>query len=383
MNILFLLHSYPKIGGIEMVTQTISQYLKKKHNLYYLARISDNSVMADQTNCFYFPSKSKKESIIFYNNLITKLDIDIVINQGPFLPFNSIISNSKRDKKVRVFSFVHFAPGFEFERIKYVWMTEKKPLKRIYKQIKTKLGLNTLQYNPEKTRNKYRTLYDICEKTIVLSPAYIKTFKDIYRLKEQTKLIAIPNPTKYTCHDTNILGKKKKVVLFVGRLELESKRVDRLLSIWKSIENKGDWNLKIVGDGPHREELERIVKNDNIKQVTFLGQQNDIQPFYEEASIVTLTSTYEGLSLCFIEGIQYGAVPISFDVSYGNQELLKAISPDILIEPFSIDMYSRKLAELMYNDAYRNAIAEKALKKSVEYLPENIGEKWDKLLEPV
>ena len=377
MNILFLLHSYPKIGGIEMVTQTISQYLKKKHNLYYLA---DNSVVMDQTNCFYFPSKSKKESIYYYNTLISKLQIDIVINQGPFLPFNNIISNPERNKNVRIFSFVHFAPGFEFERIKYVWMTEKKSIKRLYKQIKTKLGLNTLQYNPDKTRKKYRDLYNICNKTVVLSPAYIKTFKDIYKLNESSKLISIPNPTKYTCHDNNILSKKKKIVLFVGRLELESKRVDRLLSIWKSIENKDDWNLKIIGDGPHREELERMVRNDNIEQVTFLGQQNDIQPFYEEASIIVLTSTYEGLSLCFIEGIQYGAVPISFDVSYGNRELLKAISPDIIIEPFSLDTYSRKLTELMHDNIYRNTLSRNALQKSTEYLLENIGEKWDNLL---
>ena len=380
MNILFLLHSYPKIGGIEMVTQTISQYLKKKHNLYYLARIADNSVVMDQTNCFYFPSKSKKESIYYYNTLISKLQIDIVINQGPFLPFNNIISNPERNKNVRIFSFVHFAPGFEFERIKYVWMTEKKSIKRLYKQIKTKLGLNTLQYNPDKTRKKYRDLYNICNKTVVLSPAYIKTFKDIYKLNESSKLISIPNPTKYTCHDNNILSKKKKIVLFVGRLELESKRVDRLLSIWKSIENKDDWNLKIIGDGPHREELERMVRNDNVEQVTFLGQQNDIQPFYEEASIIVLTSTYEGLSLCFIEGIQYGAVPISFDVSYGNRELLKAISPDIIIEPFSLDTYSRKLTELMHDNIYRNTLSRNALQKSTEYLLENIGEKWDNLL---
>lgn len=380
MNILFLLHSYPKIGGIEMVTQTISQYLKKKHNLYYLARIADNSVVMDQTNCFYFPSKSKKESIYYYNTLISKLQIDIVINQGPFLPFNNIISNPERNKNVRIFSFVHFAPGFEFERIKYVWMTEKKSIKRLYKQIKKKLGLNTLQYNPDKTRKKYRDLYNICNKTVVLSPAYIKTFKDIYKLNESSKLISIPNPTKYTCHDNNILSKKKKIVLFVGRLELESKRVDRLLSIWKSIENKDDWNLKIIGDGPHREELERMVRNDNIEQVTFLGQQNDIQPFYEEASIIVLTSTYEGLSLCFIEGIQYGAVPISFDVSYGNRELLKAISPDIIIEPFSLDTYSRKLTELMHDNIYRNTLSRNALQKSTEYLLENIGEKWDNLL---
>ena len=85
-------------------------------------------------------------------------------------------------------------------------------------------------------------------------------------------------------------------------------------------------------------------------------------------------------SLCFIEGIQYGAVPISFDVSYGNRELLKAISPDIIIEPFSLDTYSRKLTELMHDNIYRNTLSRNALQKSTEYLLENIGEKWDNLL---
>ncbi|MDR2929267.1 MAG: hypothetical protein LBV41_13890 [Cytophagaceae bacterium] len=81
MNILFLLHSYPKVGGIEMVTQTISHYLRKKHKLFYLARISELSATADQTNCFYFPSKNKKIAVEYYNNLIAELAIDIVINQ--------------------------------------------------------------------------------------------------------------------------------------------------------------------------------------------------------------------------------------------------------------------------------------------------------------
>jgi hypothetical protein len=55
----------------------------------------------------------------------------------------------------------------------------KKPFKRYFKQIKTKLGLNTLQYNPDKTRKKYRDLYSLGNGTVVLSPAYIQLLKGL------------------------------------------------------------------------------------------------------------------------------------------------------------------------------------------------------------
>lgn len=380
MNILFLLHSYPKIGGIEMVTQTISESLKKKHNLYYLARIADASMVTGEPNYFYFPSKNKKESIHYYNHLIEELKIDVVINQGPFLPFTPILSNSERNKNVRIFSFVHFAPGFEFERTKYVWMSEKKTLKRLFKRVKTKLGLNTLQYNPDRIRKQYRNLYDLCDAIVVLSPAYIERFKESYHLQDSSKLISIPNPTRYECDSLDILSKKKRVVLFVGRLELESKRVDRLLSIWKSIENKSDWRLKIIGDGPHRGALEELVAEDKIGGVEFLGQQSDIRVFYEEAVVVALTSTYEGLSLCFIEGIQYGAIPLAFDISDGNHELLSAVSEDLLVKPFDMNQYAKELKKLMSDDEYRTLLAKKALEKSADYSLENVGKEWEKLL---
>ena len=364
-----------------MVTQTISLYLKKKHHVYYLARTSDPSAAVVPSNCFYFPSKDLKASIRYYNQLLAELKIDVVINQGPFLPFNPIIFNPARDKTVRAFSFLHFMPGFEFERIKYVWMTEKKPLKRFFKQLKTTLGLNTLQYHPDKTRKKYRDLYHVCDRTVVLSPAYIDLFQAAYRLPESGKLTAIPNPSRCRCDSADILTRKKRVVLFAGRLELESKRVDRLLSIWKSIDCKEGWELKIVGDGPHREALERMVENEDITHVSFLGQRNDMESFYKEAAIIALTSTYEGLALCFIEAIQYGAVPISFDVSAGLRDILADISPDILIEPFAMEKYAECLQRLMSNDTYRDSIARKALEKGREYTLDSIGRQWDKLLE--
>lgn len=380
MNILFLLHSYPKVGGIEMVTETISRYLVRNNNIFYLARVYDSSLSVSRKNCFYFPVRNGRTAVEFYNNLIDGLKIDVVINQGPFLPYNNIIYNKDRNRNVRVYSFLHFMPGFDFERVKTDWRSAKSPVKRFIKRTKAYLHLNSIQYNPEKLRRQYRQLCEYSEKVVLLSDAYIDLFAKAYRQTDTSMLVSIPNPSKYECEANDILSRKKKVVLFVGRLEFESKRVDRLLKIWASIPDKDGWTLKIVGDGPDREHLEDIVSAENISDIDFLGQKEDLRPYYEEASVVVLTSEFEGLSLCFIEGLQFGAIPVCFDVSLGNREMIGAVSPELLIKPFDMEAYAAELSKLMSDSNHRHSLAVRARECGSKYLLENIGRQWDSLI---
>lgn len=383
MNILFLLHSYPKIGGIEVVTETVSEYLNKNHNLYYLSRIYDDSVMKKPSNCFYFDSKEKSRSIALINDIIERHNIEVIINQGPFLPYQPLLENIKHQKDIRIISFLHFSPGFEFQMIKYKWMTEKDPVKRFYKKIKTMLRLNTLQYNPGKIRDRYRRLSMVSNYVVVLSEGYINSFRDSYKLHDHSNIISIPNPSRYQLSDNISFREKSKVVLFVGRLEFESKRVDRLLDIWKNIENKDGWQLKIVGDGPCRHELEEKVASENIENVLFLGQRNNIETFYREASVIILTSSYEGQPLCFLEGIQFGAIPMAFDVSIGIREIIKPISPELLISSFDISDYSQRLSKIINTPVYREKLFDSTMVHSRRYSLKSVGILWDRLLEGV
>jgi glycosyltransferase involved in cell wall biosynthesis len=58
-------------------------------------------------------------------------------------------------------------------------------------------------------------------------------------------------------------------VLFLGRLSPE-KGVDRLLESWQYAQDSGR-NLWIVGDGPERQKLERMVERLSLKNVYFTG----------------------------------------------------------------------------------------------------------------
>lgn len=381
MNILFLLHSYPKIGGIEMVTSTISTYLERKHKLFYLARIAVPFDQCGECNrCYYFPSSNVKDEMLYLGQLVNQLNIDVIINQGPFIHYNKVLGKMKFER-TRIISFLHFMPGFDFERAKHAWKYEHNPVKRLIKRLKIKAGLDSAHLFPDKIRSKYRELYSFSDKVVVLSPSYINTFLSSYNQRDAGKLVSIPNPSRYTTKTPDILGQKNKVVLFVGRLEFESKRLDRLVSIWHSIGNRMGWRLKIIGDGPYLADLEDMVRSMQIDDIELVGQVTDVSSYYSEAAMVVLTSSFEGLSLCFIEALQFGCVPLSFDVSIGNRDIVSQVSADLLIKPFDEQAYASRLSELMNDRPQREALARKALDVAEQYELGKVGALWDKLLE--
>ena len=115
---------------------------------------------------------------------------------------------------------------------------------------------------------------------------------------------------------------KKNVLLAVGRLH-EQKGFDLLLQAWKPIEEKyPEWALRIVGEGPKREELEALVKTLKLKRVALLGRTNEVINEYAQASLFVLSSRYEGLPLALIEAMWCGTPSIAFDCPNGPAALL-------------------------------------------------------------
>jgi len=115
---------------------------------------------------------------------------------------------------------------------------------------------------------------------------------------------------------------KQQTVLAVGRLH-EQKGFDLLLQAWKPIEEKyPDWTLRIVGEGPKREELETLVKTLKLKRVALIGRTNEVVNEYAQASLFVLSSRYEGLPLALIEAMWCGTPSIAFDCPNGPATLL-------------------------------------------------------------
>lgn len=95
--------------------------------------------------------------------------------------------------------------------------------------------------------------------------------------------------------------KTKTTLVFVGRLEDQSKKVARAINLVKNIDNL---NLWIIGDGPDRKMYEDYVKENKLtSSVKFFGRKENPYPYIKEADYVILTSDYEGFPVTYLEAI--------------------------------------------------------------------------------
>lgn len=101
----------------------------------------------------------------------------------------------------------------------------------------------------------------------------------------------------------------KPLVLAVCRL-LAPKRIDLVLSVWKEFEEEAE--LRIVGDGPLRGELEQQAKG--LKGVVFAGAKDDVPSEMKSADIFLMLSDSEGMPNALLEGMSSGLASIGSPV---------------------------------------------------------------------
>ncbi len=126
-------------------------------------------------------------------------------------------------------------------------------------------------------------------------------------------------------------------LLAVGRLD-PIKRFDSLIRA--VAEQQDDCTLDIVGEGPQRDSLQRLI--DELKlhdRVKLLGHQNDIAQRMSQAHLVVIASRSEGFSLVMVEALFYANLFISTEVG-AAPELLPQ---ELLIEE---DKLSIKLQQV-------------------------------------
>jgi len=176
---------------------------------------------------------------------------------------------------------------------------------------------------------------------------------------------------------------KKKKVLFVGRLSYADKRVDRLIDIWGMIyQQVPDWELVVVGDGEEENALHLRVMEKKIGHIRFEGFQEDVSRYYREASVLCLTSTFEGWPLCLTEAQINGVVPVAFDCCAGIHQILAPSGVNgILVPPFNKQRFAKTLLKLLKSPEQLAAMKRNVLLKAEEYSPQIIGQKWMKLFE--
>lgn len=193
--------------------------------------------------------------------------------------------------------------------------------------------------------NRLREECHYADAVVTLCNAYAEQIKELLdNSKDREKVHVMHNPLTLTAKPATI---REKAVIYVGRLSLPDKRVDRLMRIWKPIEAKHpDWRFKIIGSGEAEPLMRQQIKELNLKNVDFCGYCSDPSEYYRTASILCLTSDYEGWGLVLVEGLTCGITPIAMNCSPGVEEILSE-GRGVLVNPGDEQMFTTELDRLI------------------------------------
>lgn len=153
------------------------------------------------------------------------------------------------------------------------------------------------------------------------------------------------------------------------------------MDIWGEFEKRNsDWELLILGDGILRDYLIKTIKEKNIKKVRLEGNKPNIEDYYEKASILLMTSLFEGLPLVLLESMSYGVVPIAFNNFVSLTDIIDSELNGYIIPSNDKNRFLEKLIYLTENQTILQKMSKASIQKSSKFSIKEIGEQWHKLL---
>jgi glycosyltransferase involved in cell wall biosynthesis len=131
-----------------------------------------------------------------------------------------------------------------------------------------------------------------------------------------TKLSTIPPEHPF-------LKGREPIVMGAGRL-VAQKRFDVLIKAFSCVVKEMDARLVILGEGPVRDALQKLVRDIGIEdKVSLAGFQRNPYKFLSRADVFVLSSGYEGLPMVVLEAMACGVPVISTDCRSGPREILQ------------------------------------------------------------
>jgi glycosyltransferase involved in cell wall biosynthesis len=152
-------------------------------------------------------------------------------------------------------------------------------------------------------------------------------------------------------------------IISVGRL-VPSKRFDRFIDTIAQVRAKTDACVKgvVVGSGPLELELKKRAKalglNDGAIEFRAAASA-DMAAIYQRASLLLLTSDYEGTPNVVLEAMSCG-VPVIAGAISGLTDLIQSGTTGVLVSPTDTNGYSDAVLRLMQSHEIREDIRRNA-----------------------
>lgn len=386
MNILFIQKTMG-LGGVNVVTATLAvKFQQEGHQVDVFAfHKGKNNIPREKYGTVPIHIghgfKMCKDNVHQLHQLILERQIKLVINQWglPYVP-TATLKKACKGTNAQWISYYHSNPFFN-GRVHSIEIKMGKTTNAL-----GRLCLRGKQIAIRKvTSMMMRYNYHACWRFIVLSNSYIHNFQEFTGLKKTDKLRVLPNPATINTDGFSLdITPKRKEVIFVGRLDPEVKRVSRIVSAWSMIEAScPDWHLSIIGEGPERPMLEKIISDHHLERISLEGVQQP-RPYYERASILVMTSDFEGFPLVLAEAMTFGVVPVVYDSFDALHDIIDDEENGLIVPKvngsFSVELMAKKLRNLMSDKDKRTQMIQNAFEKSKAFNVDGIYHQWMSIL---
>jgi N-acetyl-alpha-D-glucosaminyl L-malate synthase BshA len=142
------------------------------------------------------------------------------------------------------------------------------------------------------------------------------------------------------------------------------KNIPVVVDIFARIKCDCGCKLLLVGDGPERESIERLVEAKGIAEdVVFLGDQEFIADILPIADVFLLPSEHESFGLAALEAMSSGIPVVASNVG-GLHEVIQDGETGFLRDPHDVEGMSEVVMELLRDEDKRQSIGLRARERA-------------------
>ena len=200
-------------------------------------------------------------------------------------------------------------------------------------------------------------VFHVADAVIALSEvdrAYWSNFNDV--------VVPVVNPLTFGLDDLEVSSLETKNVLWLGRMSDEKRPHDALRIFAKVLEEEPDAKLHMVGSCPKPEYIagvRALVDELGMQDSVVLhGFHRNVLPFYGMATLLLMTSEFEGFSMTISESQSFGVPCVMYDLPYLT--LTRSRKGFIAVEMGDLNAAADGVVALLRDSERRKALGREA-----------------------
>lgn len=229
-------------------------------------------------------------------------------------------------------------------------------------------------YQTVTQRNSYR----LCNLVVCLSQVDTAWWQAMDYPCVQTQ-----NPCIYRPQDVSPAPLQDRQILWVGRLCTEKQLPDALAILQLVHQECPDAILRVVGTAENEDDTQRLrtyLQTQGLDGYIHLeGFQQDLAPYYQQASVLLWTSAYEGAPVAMLEGMVFGLPVVAYDLP--NVDLVRQRQGVFAVPQHNTVAAAAKLIQLLKDTTFRRDAGQAARQAAQAALQLCTGEHWQDIFE--